>query len=176
MSKPATSFMINKGKTCQGAFFPSEPEPGFLNAICSPLKKLVAMISITQILPPGIYYSMTNSLSCTRLFEVMIMHCTNLTDGTLYMFVVQQSFYHQYSHQCGAVNAKTDSCQRKSFANFKNIGFPLSCWIREKWNGKCFFFLLRFHKECGFYGNLWNYFHFFPFVFGEKIGTSDDWL
>lgn len=50
-----------------------------------PPKKLAAMISITPFLPPGKYYSLTNSLSCTRLFEVMIMQSTNVTDGTLHV-------------------------------------------------------------------------------------------
>lgn len=84
--KTSNSFMSNEGKHVKEHPFPQRPSQAFHcrpTPICSLPKNLVAMISITQFLPPGTYYSLTNSLSCTRLFEVMIMHCT--TDGTLYV-------------------------------------------------------------------------------------------
>lgn len=86
MSKWATALWGMKANHVKEHPFPQSLSQAFdcrRTPICSPLKKLVAMIWITQFLPPGKYYSLTNSLSCSRLFEVMIMHRTNITDGTL---------------------------------------------------------------------------------------------
>lgn len=88
MSKWATALWVMKAKHVKEHPFPRSPSQASdcrHTPICSPPKKLAAMISITPFLPPGKYYSLTNSLSCTRLFEVMIMQSTNVTDGTLHV-------------------------------------------------------------------------------------------
>lgn len=124
--KMSNSFMRNEGKTCQGAPVPSDPEPSFW------LQTYSHMFSPEKVSGDDINYPVAAPwyiVLLDKFFELQqivwgndnALHQYNRWHVIFVFLLFNSHFYHQYSHQCAAVNVRTDLSQRQSFANFKNI-------------------------------------------------------